>query len=74
MPESDREEHVYGVVPRSRRRLAFIVLAVCGIAVLVGGLLVNFLGGTAVQWPILMICVGFLVIVLALYLWIRLSD
>jgi hypothetical protein len=74
MPESDREEHVYGVVPQSRRRLAFIVLAVCGIAVLVGGLLVNFLGGTAVQWPILMICVGFLVMVLALYLWIRLSD
>jgi hypothetical protein len=74
MAKREHEGHVYGVVPRSRRRLAFIVLAVCGIAVLVGGLLVNFLGGTAVQWPILMICVGFLVMVMALYLWIRLSD
>lgn len=74
MPEPPPDEHVYGVVPRSRRRLAAIVLAVAGLLVVAGGLLVNWLAGTAVQWMVLIIAAGFLVLILGFYLWIRLSD
>lgn len=73
MPDHE-EEHRYGVVPPSRRLLIALVLAVAGSLVVLGGLLVNWLTDTPQRWPALLVSAGFLVMILAFYLWIRLSD
>lgn len=69
-----RSERRYGSIPPGRRRLAVAVCLSVGIAVIVGGLLVNWISGTPVKWAWLMVAVGFVVGFCALYLWIRLSD
>lgn len=69
-----RSERRYGSIPSGRRRLVVVLCLLLGVAVVVGGLLVNWFSGTPVKWAWLMVAVGFTVGFCALYLWIRLSD
>ena len=69
-----RSERRYGTIPPGRRRLSVVVCLAIGIAVIAGGLLVNWFSGTPVKWAWLMVAVGFAIGFCALYLWIRLSD
>jgi hypothetical protein len=69
-----RTERRHGSIPSPRRRLAVGICLVVGMAVAVGGLLINWFSGTPVQWAWLMVVIGFAVGFSALYLWIRLSD
>jgi hypothetical protein len=64
----------YGSVPPRRRMLFRGALAAAGIATLIAGLVVNGVTHTPVRWGWLLIAVGFVMGVYALYLWIRLSD
>lgn len=72
--EDGHEEHAYGAVPQSRRPLMVIALTIAGGSVIVAGLLMNWLDESPVRWPALVIIAGSLVMLLAFYLWIRLSD
>lgn len=76
MREGRREgqgEH-YGSVPPSRRPLFLGALLTVGAIVVAAGLVINAVTGTSVRWGWLLVAVGAVVGVYALYLWIRLSD
>ena len=69
-----RTERHYGSIPSTRRRLVIVLCLLLGIAVIVGGLMINWFSDTPVKWAWLMVAAGFAVGFGALYLWIRLSD
>lgn len=71
---ADDSEHSYGSIPRNRRRLAVGMWVGVGLAVVVGGLVVNLVTHSAVNWAALLYAAGFVMMVFAAYLWFRLSD
>lgn len=68
------EEHVAGSIPRSRRKLVVVLCALMGVLVIIGGLVANFATETSIRWPILLVAAGAVVVLFAVYLWVRLSD
>lgn len=64
----------YGSVPPHRRRLFAIACGAVGVAVLVGGLVMNAVTDSPVRWGWLLVACGCVMAIYAFYLWIRLSD
>lgn len=48
--------------------------AAIGVAVLVGGLVINGVTNSPVRWGWLLVACGLVMAIYAFYLWIRLSD
>lgn len=67
-------ERHYGAVPPHRRRLFALACAAVGVAVLVGGLVINAVTGSPVRWGWLLVAGGMVMAIYAFYLWVRLSD
>ena len=70
----DKSGRHYGAVPPNRRRLFAVACAAVGVAVLVGGLVINGVTHSPVRWGWLLVAVGTVMAIYAFYLWIRLSD
>jgi len=66
-----REE---GKLPPAQRRLAIIVLCVCIVVMAVGTIAVDLLVGMPVNWFWLVSGIALVGILLALFLWVRLSE
>jgi len=72
--DDEPSEGHYGSVPPHRRRLFAVACAAIGVAVLVGGLVINGVTNSPVRWGWLLVACGLVMAIYAFYLWIRLSD
>jgi 4-hydroxybenzoate polyprenyltransferase len=67
-------QHQPGSVPRNRRAIATWSLAGFGVALLLTGLILSLFTNTPVQWRILLFVIGFMGLLYAAFVWVRLSD
>lgn len=63
-----------GSIPKARRPLVVGLCLLVGALMIVAGLLVNLFTDSAVQWNLLFYITGVIVLCIAGYLWVRLSN
>lgn len=73
-PEPVRVAREEGKLPPAQRKLAIIVLSICLIVMAVGTIVVDLVFGMPVDWFWLVSGIVMVGILLALFLWVRLSE
>ncbi len=71
MADSQRQP---GSVPRSRRAIATWSVGGFGVLLLLTGLVLTLFTDTPIQWDVLLFVVGFMSLLYAAFVWVRLSG
>jgi len=71
---TDSPQQQPGSIPRSRRAIATWSLVGFGVLLLLTGLLLSLFTDTPIQWRVLLFVIGFMGLLYAAFVWVRLSE